>query len=90
VTPCFITSIDCLLLIKKKKKKRERERERAKNDDNSVSSNITRNTDLKPMPFCPMYPALDPFFVEFPTSQSALMFLAEKPCSLFRTTIPDS
>lgn len=51
---------------------------------------LTRNTDLKPMPFFPIYPALDPFLVEFPTSQSALMFSAEKPRSLFKTTIPDS
>ena len=39
-----------------------------------VFSKHTRKTDLKPMPFFPIYPALDPFFVEFPTSQSALMF----------------
>lgn len=50
----------------------------------------TRNTDLKPIPFRPIYPAEEPFFVEFPTSQSALMFSAENPCSLFKTTIPDS
>lgn len=50
----------------------------------------TRKTDLKPMPFFPMYPALWSFFVEFPISQSALMSLAEKPCSLFSTIMPFS
>lgn len=52
--------------------------------------NGTRNTDLNPMPFFPMYPVLTPFFVEFPTSQRALMLLNEKPCSLFNTTMPFS
>jgi hypothetical protein len=51
-------------------------------------STLTLNTDLKPMPFFPMYPELNPFLVEFPTSQRALIFLSEKPLSLFKTTIP--
>jgi len=43
-------------------------------DERKMFPQHTRNTDLKPMPFFPMYPVLDPFFVEFPTSQSALIF----------------
>lgn len=53
-------------------------------------ASATRNTDLKPIPLCPIYPAPDLFFVEFPMSQSALIFSTENPCSLFRTTMPVS